>query len=64
MEPTGSTLGASSAGMALDSERSTTVTVHGECFASQGLRAEPGVLPTEPNTICPSEADAQVLRRV
>jgi hypothetical protein len=42
--------------------RSTTVPVHGRCIASQGLRAEPGILPTEVGTLWPSEADDQILR--
>jgi hypothetical protein len=44
--------------------RSTTVPVHGKWIATQGLRAEPRVLPTEVGTVWPTEADAQVLRQV
>jgi hypothetical protein len=40
------------------------VPVHGECIASQEIRAGPGVLPTEVGPMWPTEADAWLLRRV
>jgi hypothetical protein len=40
------------------------VPVHDKCIASQGLRAGPGVLPTELGAIWPREAGAWLLRRV
>jgi hypothetical protein len=38
--------------------RSTTVPVHGEYIASQGLGAKSGVLSSEVDTVWPAEADA------
>jgi hypothetical protein len=40
------------------------VPVCGKCIASQGLRAEAGVLPTEVGPIWLTEADAQIPRQV
>ena len=60
MERAGSTLGARSVRMALDSEEHYHTRAW-QVHRSQELRAEPGVLPTEVGTICPTYADAQVL---
>lgn len=60
MEPAGSTLGAGSVRMALDSEEHYSARAW-QVHRFSGTPSRTRVLPTEVGTICPTYADAQVL---